>query len=82
MLDRETVANCLVMIQPQLIAYSLHAPPRPVLLDVQSLVPEESLLLDTFFLLLVHQGSVVAQWRKAGYADLPEQQGLRQALVL
>ena len=79
LLDRETVQNCLIMIQPQLIAYTLHQPPRPALLDVQSLDPQAVLLLDTFFLVLVHHGSVVHQWRKAGFAELPEQGAFRQA---
>ena len=34
-LNRENVFNSLVMIQPTLISYSLHAPSEPVLLDVQ-----------------------------------------------
>jgi hypothetical protein len=37
------------MIQPQLTAYHFNGPPEPVLLDVQSVLPERILLLDAFF---------------------------------
>lgn len=65
------------MIQPQLIAFSMHQPPRPVLLDVQSIVSDEILVLDTFFIVLLHHGSAIAQWVQAGYADLPEHSSFR-----
>ncbi len=37
------------MIQPTLTAYHFEGPPEPVLLDVQSILPERILLLDAFF---------------------------------
>ena len=80
LLDREPVAHCLVMIQPQLIAFSMHQPPRAVLLDVQSIVPDEILLLDTFSIVLVHYGATIAQWTQAGYADMPEHSSFRCVL--
>lgn len=79
MLDRESVAGSLVMIHPQLIAYSFNAASRPVLLDVQSIRADEILLLDTFFMVVVHYGTTVAQWRRAGYQDQPEHQAFRWA---
>ena len=80
LLDKESVANSLTMIQPQLLAYSINMAPRPVLLDVRSIVPEEILVLDSYFIVMVHCGSVVAQWRASGYADMPEHQSFRQEL--
>ena len=79
LLDKESIASCLVMIQPQLLAFSMHQPPRPVLLDVQSIVSDEILVLDTFFIVLVHHGSTVAQWVQAGYAEMQEHSSFRQA---
>lgn len=67
MLNRETVLSCLVMIQPTLFAYGLDGPPQPVLLDASSVSPDKILLLDTYFMVVVHYGKTVAEWRKAGY---------------
>ena len=47
MLLQENTTNCLVMIQPTLLAYSMQGPPQPVLLDVTSIQPDRILLLDT-----------------------------------
>ena len=80
LLDKEPIASCLVMIQPQLIAFSIHQPPRPVLLDVQSIISDEILVLDTFSIVLVHHGSTVVQWMQAGYAEMPEHSSFRQAV--
>ena len=38
-----------VMIQPQLTAYHFAGPPEPVLLDVQSILPDRILLMDAYF---------------------------------
>jgi len=77
MLDRVGVAASLLMIQPQLIAYSLEAPPRPVLLDVQSIQPDHILLLDSYFHVVVHHGTTIAQWRNSGYQEQPQHQAFR-----
>ena len=52
-------------------------PPRPVLLDVRSVVADHILLLDTYFNLVLHYGTVIAQWRKAGYQDQPQHHAFR-----
>ena len=36
-LNRETVADAMTMIQPQLLSYGMALPPEPVLLDVSSI---------------------------------------------
>lgn len=66
-LNRENVNNCLLMIQPTLMSYTLSGAPEPVLLDVASVAPDRILLLDTFFYVIVFCGSRIAQWRDAGY---------------
>ncbi|KAL3832987.1 hypothetical protein ACJIZ3_007723 [Penstemon smallii] len=79
-LNRENVANSVVMIQPSLISYSFHSGPEPALLDVASIAADKILLLDSYFTIVVFHGSTVAQWRKAGYHELPEHQAFAQLL--
>lgn len=57
------------MIQPTLMSYTFDTPPQPVLLDSVSIKHDAILLLDTFFHILIHHGSQVAEWRKAGYQE-------------
>ncbi|XAR63334.1 hypothetical protein NMG60_11023240 [Bertholletia excelsa] len=71
-LDRENVANSVVMIQPSLISYSFHSSPEPALLDVAAIAPDRILLLDSYFTVVVFHGSTIVQWRKAGYHNQPE----------
>ena len=61
MMGRETVLNSLVMIQPTLMSYTFNGPPTPVLLDVASIQPDCILLLDTFFMIVVHAGSTIGE---------------------
>ncbi|PSS10069.1 Protein transport protein [Actinidia chinensis var. chinensis] len=71
-LNRENVANSVVMIQPSLISYSFHSSPEPALLDVAAIAADRILLLDSYFTIVVFHGSTIAQWRKAGYHNQPE----------
>lgn len=71
-LNRENVANSVVMIQPSLISYSFHSTPEPALLDVAAISADRILLLDSYFTVVVFHGSTIAQWRKAGYQNQPE----------
>lgn len=48
-----------------------------VLLDVSSIQPDRILLLDTYFMVLIFYGSNIAEWRKAGYQQLPEHTAFR-----
>ena len=68
------------MIQPQLTAYHFSGPPEPVLLDVQSILPERILLLDAYFYVVIFHGQTVATWRKAGYHNQPEHAAFAQLL--
>ncbi|GLT89308.1 hypothetical protein SLE2022_072950 [Rubroshorea leprosula] len=80
MLNRENVANSVVMIQPSLISYSFHSGPEPALLDVAAIAADRILLLDSYFTVVIFHGSTIAQWRKAGYHDQPEHQAFAQLL--
>lgn len=73
-LNRENVANSVVMIQPSLISYSFHSGPEPALLDVASIAADKILLLDSYFTIVIFHGVTIAQWRKAGYHNQPEHQ--------
>uniref|UniRef100_A0AAR2M055 Protein transport protein SEC23 n=1 Tax=Pygocentrus nattereri TaxID=42514 RepID=A0AAR2M055_PYGNA len=77
---RQDLTQSLIMIQPILYAYSFNGPPEPVLLDSSSILPDRILLMDTFFQILIYHGETVAQWRKAGYQDMPEYENFRHLL--
>ena len=80
-LGRESVLNCLLMIQPTLTMYSMSGPPQPTMLDVTSITPDTILLLDGYFFVVVHSGTTIAQWRKANYQDLPDYAHFKQLLA-
>ncbi|KAF2291658.1 hypothetical protein GH714_027935 [Hevea brasiliensis] len=79
-LNRENVANSVVMIQPSLISYSFHSGPEPALLDVAAIAADRILLLDSYFTVVIFHGATIAQWRKAGYHNQPEHQAFAQLL--
>ncbi|ONK59608.1 uncharacterized protein A4U43_C08F8220 [Asparagus officinalis] len=80
MLNRENVANSVVMIQPLLISYSLQSAPEPVLLDVTAIAADRILLLDSYFTVVVFHGLTIAQWRNHGYQNEAEHQAFAQFL--
>jgi len=80
MLDRENVANAVVMIQPSLISYSFQSGPEPVLLDVTAIASDKILLLDSYFTVVIFHGVTIAQWRKAGYQDQEGHEAFAQLL--
>lgn len=80
LLNREGVVGSLIMIQPTLFQYSFDGPPVPVLLDVRSILPEVILLFDSYFYVVIHYGSKIAQWRKLGYHKDPNHENLRKLL--
>ncbi|KAG4923048.1 hypothetical protein JHK87_048588 [Glycine soja] len=79
-LNREGVVGSLIMIQPTLFQYSFDGPPVPVLLDIRSISPDFILLFDSFFCVVIHYGSKIAQWRKLGYDKDPNHESLRKLL--
>lgn len=79
-LNRETVSEGMVMLQPTMYAYSFNGTPEPVLLDVSSISPDRILLLDAYFYVVIFHGQTIAQWRKAGYQDQPEHAAFKALL--
>jgi protein transport protein SEC23 len=76
-LNRESLSNMLVMIQPALFAYDLNSEePNPVLCDFESLKPDIVLLVDTYFHILIWQGSKVHGWKLQNYHLNPEYEHL------
>lgn len=80
MLNRESITNGAVMIQPSLIAYSFNSLPSPALLDVASISADRILLLDSYFSVVIFHGMTIAQWRNMGYQNQPEHQAFAQLL--
>ncbi|GMH18847.1 hypothetical protein Nepgr_020688 [Nepenthes gracilis] len=80
MLNREGVAGSTVMIQPTLLQYSFDGPPIPALLDVCSISPDVILLFDSYFYVVIHYGSKIAQWRKLGYHEDPNHESFSKLL--
>ncbi|KAH0514629.1 Protein transport protein Sec23B [Microtus ochrogaster] len=78
--DRQDLTQSLIMIQPILYSYSFHGPPEPVLLDSSSILADRILLMDTFFQIVIYLGETIAQWRKAGYQDMPEYENFKHLL--
>ncbi|XP_073498348.1 protein transport protein Sec23A-like [Phyllobates terribilis] len=76
----QDLTQSLIMMQPILYSYSFSGPPEPVLLDSTSILPDRILLMDIFFQILIYHGETIAQWRKAGYQDMPEYENFRHLL--
>ncbi|GAB4844046.1 Protein transport protein S23 E [Ancistrocladus abbreviatus] len=72
LLNRESISNAAVMIQPSLISYSFNSPPSPALLDVASIGADRILLLDSYFSVVIFHGMTIAQWRNMGYQNDPQ----------
>lgn len=56
-------------VQPTLVSYTLSSPPQFVPLDLTVVKADNILLYDSFFEIVVHHGSTITQWRRAGYQD-------------
>ncbi|XP_042213684.1 protein transport protein Sec23A-like isoform X2 [Homarus americanus] len=79
MLNRESVTECLTMIQPVLYSYSFNGIDA-VMLDTSSIQPDRILLLDTFFLVLIFLGETMAAWKKEGYHEQEEYSSFKELL--
>lgn len=65
---RETIDNTLIIVQPQIIEYSLNAEePKPVLPDLSCMKKDVILLADTFFNIIIWNGSQIKSWIDDGY---------------
>lgn len=82
-LMRESVANCMVMIQPALIRYLPDASqPAPVELDISELREDVILLLDSYFNVLVWYGESVYGWKEQNLQDEPEYEYLKEFFAM
>lgn len=81
-LQRESVSNVLIMIQPTLESYTLDNDPAPVLLSAGSVTKDNVLLLDTFFHIIIHYGAHIAKWVKDGYHNLPDYENLKELVEM
>jgi len=62
-MDRETVGNCLVMIQPSLTRYSVEDEyPEAAPCDIASLKDNVILLVDTYFYIVTWYGLTIKSW--------------------
>lgn len=80
LLNRESITNSAVMIQPSLLTYSFNNPPVPALLDVSSISVDRILLLDAYFSVVIFHGTTIAQWRNYGYQNDPKHEVFAQLL--
>ncbi|XP_047954159.1 protein transport protein SEC23-like [Salvia hispanica] len=80
LLNRESISNAVVMIQPSLISYAFNSLPAPALLDVLSIAPDRILLLDSYFSVVIFHGMSIAQWRNMGCQNQPEHEAFAMLL--
>ena len=71
-LYRESVMQCVVMLEPKLYAYAYGSTDgEVVVLDSRSVKFDNILLLDGYFNVVIHHGATIAQWRDAKYHEQP-----------
>jgi protein transport protein SEC23 len=80
LLLKENTMNSLAMIQPALILYAINEDPKPVNLELQYMKPENVLMLDTFFHVLVWNGETIEKWVKAKLHEKPEYAHLKKQI--
>lgn len=80
LLLKSTAADSILMIHPTLHSYTLQQPVRPVPLDISSCTPDNVLLLDTFFEVLIHHGETIKAWREQGFEENPDYAYFKQFL--
>ncbi|KAJ3450735.1 protein transport protein sec23 [Anaeramoeba flamelloides] len=71
-LYKENISNSILMFQPVLHSFTMNGPPKPVLLEMDSIQKDNILLLDSFFLVLIHHGKQIKNWIKQGYHEMEE----------
>lgn len=71
-LMRESIPNCMVMIQPALIRYTTESnTPVPVELDINELQEDVILLLDSYFNVLIWYGENAYSWKEQNMQEAP-----------
>lgn len=82
-IDRENVANCLVMIQPSLTQYDMENDyPSAALCDISSLKNDLIILMDCYFYIVTWYGTTIDSWMQQGYQDLPEYEHFKAILEM
>jgi len=71
-LNKEDCYNSITMIQPLLFSYTMDGAVTPVLLDSSSIQPDCTLLMDSFFHIVIFNGENVEKWHQEKYHELPE----------
>lgn len=72
-LMRESTSNCMVMIQPQVLQYSINDEEAVAVLPDSSCMRKDVVLLaDTYFNFVIWQGLNIKQWVDEGYHLKPE----------
>ena len=70
---RENIDNTLIIVQPQIIEYSLaNDEPKAVLPDLSCLKKDVILLADTFFNIVIWKGAEIKGWVDEGYHLQPD----------
>lgn len=80
-LNRESVLNCVTMIQPALLRYHLdNLDPEAVLLDEEEMKEDTILLLDSYFNVIEWYGDNIQSWYEQGYHEMPEYDYIKNLL--
>lgn len=80
-MDRETVANSLVMVQPSLMQYDLeNEDPQAAVCSIESMKDDVILLMDSYFHTVIWQGTSIVEWVGLGYHEQEEYANLKKIL--
>lgn len=80
-IDRENVANSLIMIQPSLTQYDLeNENPVAAICDIESMKDDVILLMDSYFHIVVWHGGNIAGWVREGYHNQEGYENLKAIL--
>eukprot|EP00792_Barthelona_sp_PAP020_P010677 TRINITY_DN425_c0_g1_i1.p1 TRINITY_DN425_c0_g1~~TRINITY_DN425_c0_g1_i1.p1 ORF type:complete len:754 (+),score=202.06 TRINITY_DN425_c0_g1_i1:34-2295(+) len=79
---RETVYNCIRMIQPVLLAYRLGEEPQNVILDSSSLQERQILLLDAYFHIIIHHDRIIHHWVSKEFHKDPQYKAVKDLIEM
>lgn len=79
--ERENVANTLLMIQPSLTQYDLeNEAPIVAQCDIESMKDDVILLMESYFHIVVWKGSTIVNWVSEGYHEQEDYANLKSIL--
>ena len=76
----ENISSIILMILPSLIKYNINGEIFSVPLNLNSLSEQSVLLLDSYFRILIWNGSTISIWRDQNYQELEEYSYLKNLL--